>query len=236
MWQSKWALRLGVLSVVLLPLSVIGVRAGLWPFTLGFVLIACAAIIGLFTVVMVLVFVFRKALLAYRTHLTVAGLLGFSPVLLVIVLIGGASSKPMIHDVSTDWVNPPTFETLIAQRGSNANLLGIDDEVIALQQQHYPSIKPIISQLSVADANAKAVSSAQALGWQLVSNTGSVIEATYTSALFGFVDDIVIRVESAGFGSKVDVRSVSRVGKGDLGANAARIMAFVDVFNSEAGS
>ena len=47
---------------------------------------------------------------------------------------------------------------------------------------------------------------------------------------FGFVDDIVIRVRATESGSEVDLRSVSRVGRSDLGANAARIEAFAEKF------
>ncbi|NIN34131.1 MAG: DUF1499 domain-containing protein, partial [Gammaproteobacteria bacterium] len=57
-----------------------------------------------------------------------------------------------------------------------------------------------------------------------------IIEAYDTSRIFGFVDDIVIRVSRQGSGSRVDIRSVSRLGKGDLGANALRISHFINTF------
>ncbi len=50
-----------------------------------------------------------------------------------------------------------------------------------------------------------------------------MIEATDTSRMFRFVDDIAVRIRPDGTGSRVDVRSKSREGKGDLGVNAARI-------------
>lgn len=232
MWQSKWALRLGLLSVVLLPLAVIGVRAGLWPFTIGFLIIAVAAIMGVLTVVLALAFVFRRSLAAQRTHLTVAAFLGFSPPLLVAVIVLGAASKPIIHDVATDWQQPLQFDVLLAQRGHNANPIVVDAEVIALQQLHYPELKPIETRLSPVAAAARAQEVAQTLGWRIVASSDSRIEATYTSAMFGFVDDIVVRLSPTPSGSRVDLRSVSRVGKGDLGANAARIYAFIERFNA----
>ena len=55
------------------------------------------------------------------------------------------------------------------------------------------------------------------------------IEAVATSFLFGFKDDMVIRVtETDGAQVKIDVRSKSRVGKSDLGQNAKRIRRFME--------
>ena len=56
------------------------------------------------------------------------------------------------------------------------------------------------------------------------------VEATATTFWFGFKDDVVVRVREYEAGSKIDVRSVSRVGASDLGANAARIERFLNAF------
>jgi uncharacterized protein (DUF1499 family) len=54
-----------------------------------------------------------------------------------------------------------------------------------------------------------------------------MIEATATTFWFGFKDDVVLRIRPTANGSIVDVRSVSRVGQSDLGANAKRIRAIL---------
>jgi len=66
-------------------------------------------------------------------------------------------------------------------------------------------------------------------GWDLVSADSSAgrIEATATTAWFGFKDDVVVRIRSEGTGSRVDVRSLSRVGGSDVGTNARRIREFL---------
>jgi uncharacterized protein (DUF1499 family) len=68
-------------------------------------------------------------------------------------------------------------------------------------------------------------------GWEVTSTTisekESIIEGTATSRVFGFVDDFVIRITDADNGVVVDMRSKSRDGRGDLGANAARIREFL---------
>jgi uncharacterized protein (DUF1499 family) len=76
----------------------------------------------------------------------------------------------------------------------------------------------------------KAVQVATAMGWDiyLQDRNAGIIEAVDTTAVMGFRDDIVIRVRTNEEGALVDLRSVSRVGVGDLGANAKRIKAFLD--------
>jgi uncharacterized protein (DUF1499 family) len=76
----------------------------------------------------------------------------------------------------------------------------------------------------------KAIDAARALDWEIVASDAPAgrIEATATTMWFGFKDDIVVRVRpEAGGGSRVDVRSVSRVGQSDVGANAKRIREFI---------
>ena len=68
------------------------------------------------------------------------------------------------------------------------------------------------------------------MGWEIVASDAAkgTIEATATTALFGFKDDVVIRLSADGANTKVDMRSASRAGVSDLGANAARIAAYFD--------
>ncbi len=71
------------------------------------------------------------------------------------------------------------------------------------------------------------------MGWKIVDENQAEgrIEATATTRWFGFKDDVVIRIApSGGNGSRVDVRSVSRVGRSDVGTNARRIRAFLKKF------
>jgi uncharacterized protein (DUF1499 family) len=71
----------------------------------------------------------------------------------------------------------------------------------------------------------RALATARAMGWEIIASdpTAGRIEATDTTLWFGFKDDVVVRVEAAPGGSRVDVRSLSRVGLSDVGTNAARI-------------
>jgi uncharacterized protein (DUF1499 family) len=124
------------------------------------------------------------------------------------------------------------FEAAINARGSEANSIDIKHDVIAIQLEHYPDLGTVITELPPTEAFQRATEVAGALDWEIYNSDPSsgIIEAAYTSLWFGFVDDIVIRIRPAGNGSEIDLRSVSRVGRGDLGANANRIRAFAERF------
>jgi len=142
---------------------------------------------------------------------------------------------PPIHDISTDTVNPPHYVAVLPLRANAANTLeygkseGMTPETLAnLQQQAYPDIQPWRTQTSKEDVFAKALQVVEQLGWELVDQNLAEgrIEATDTTFWFRFKDDVVIYISEANGETLVNARSVSRVGRGDVGANAKRIRAF----------
>lgn len=163
--------------------------------------------------------------------------LGLTPLVLALLAVGVAGFKaPMIHDISTDLGNPPEFSITNSLRTAAENSLEYAGESIASQQrQAFADIQPLITTMSQEDARKQSLRSVEALGWTLVvsdESTGS-IEAYDKSRVFGFIDDVVIRISAVGGGSQIDVRSNSRVGMGDLGANANRIRHFFQSFANQ---
>jgi uncharacterized protein (DUF1499 family) len=142
-----------------------------------------------------------------------------------------SQSVPMIHDITTDTANPPPFVAIAPLRADAPN--GVDyktDENAAKQQEAYADIQPlIVSDVAPADLFKRAEAAARAMGWEIVASEAAEgrIEATETTAWWGFKDDVVIRIAAEGTGSRLDIRSMSRVGKSDLGKNAERIRAFL---------
>ena len=143
-----------------------------------------------------------------------------------------AESLPVIHDITTDLVNPPQFQPDVlalraaAHAANSTTYAGAS--IAALQEKAYPDIRPMTFDLPVAKVFEAALRTAEALGWKPISDdprTG-IIEASDTTFWFGFTDDVVIRVEPSGRGTRLDIRSESRVGESDLGKNAQRIRAF----------
>lgn len=142
-------------------------------------------------------------------------------------LRGGATP---IHDITTDMNDPPAFVDVLPLRAgaSNSGIYG-GSAVAALQLAAYPDIVPADLAMTPAAAFAKSHTIASKMGWALVSvdSSSGRIEATATTRWFRFKDDVVIRVRPREGGSRVDLRSVSRIGKSDWGKNAARIRDFI---------
>ena len=139
-----------------------------------------------------------------------------------------ARRVPPIHDITTDTEEPPAFRTILPLRmaASAPNSPDYGGPAIAAQQRAgYPVMGPALLDLTPQQAFERAIAAARAMGWEIVESnaTEGRIEATDTTFWFGFKDDVVVRVVQAGPGSRIDVRSVSRVGKSDVGTNARRI-------------
>lgn len=136
---------------------------------------------------------------------------------------------PRIHDVTTDTANPPAFVTVVPLRKDARNPVEYQAQAGAEQKKGYPDIAPLKLDLRFPDAFQRAEHAARAMGWEIVDVVPSEgrIEATDTTLLFGFKDDIVIRVRPQDAGSVIDVRSLSRIGGSDFGTNAQRVRAYL---------
>jgi uncharacterized protein (DUF1499 family) len=146
------------------------------------------------------------------------------------VLAWRASRLPAIHDITTDTIQPPPFLAILPLREGAANSAEYGGpDVAAKQRQAYADIVPLRLNLPPERAFDRALAAARTMGWELVlaDPAGGRIEGTDTTFWFGFKDDIVIRVTPQPNGSRIDVRSLSRVGVGDIGANAARIRRYL---------
>ncbi len=153
------------------------------------------------------------------------------------LVIGQARGAPPIHDISTDTDNPPVFVAVIPLRLVDAQNPPeySGPEAAAAQKQAFPDLQPLyISQpANVVFAAAQAVVAEK--GWTLVdaSEVDGRIEATAETGWVRFKDDVVIRIQPGRDQTRVDVRSKSRVGRGDMGANARRVQDFLSALQSQ---
>ena len=218
---------LGALALSLL--GPLGTRFGLWSYRFGFLLIGVAALTAFVVAVLVLGHLVTGSHPAQRAGDLLA--LAVAAVTLAMPLNGiyRVSTVPMIHDITTDPDAPPPYVELVRQRGADQNPVDYPGaEVARAQRTAYPDIAPIILPMPPRQAFDHALALAQTAGWQVVATdpVAGRIEATDTTRWFGFTDDIVIRVQAHEDGARVDLRSMSRVGRSDLGVNAARIRGF----------
>jgi uncharacterized protein (DUF1499 family) len=148
-----------------------------------------------------------------------------------------ASRVPPIHDITTDLDRPPAFVAVVPLRAGAANPIDYaGTEIAEKQRQGYPDIAPATLAVPPNQAFDQALAAARSMGWELVASdpASGRIEATDTTFWFGFKDDIVIRVAPAPGGSRVDIRSLSRVGVSDVGTNAARIRKYLTALKGRA--
>lgn len=139
---------------------------------------------------------------------------------------------PALNDISTDTLDPPRFNAVAAIRPEGSNTLQYPTNGATLQKQLFPDIAPIKSDLSKTDAFKRALALAEKKGWEIVDadeSTG-IIEAVSSTFFFSYEDDIVIRVRAQDSGSIVDIRSHSRIGRGDRGKNAERVRDYINQF------
>ena len=221
-----------ILALILLIVAGPGTRLEFWDFRFGFSLMRWAVYLGAGAAVLALVL-----LLIPRTRRGQAGILAVA----LVIGLGVAAvpawqllqvrSLPMIHDITTDFVDPPAFQAVLALRADAPNPPEYEGEEIARQQREaYPDIQPLLTSTHPAITFEHALETAENMGWEIVAADPErgIIEATDTTFWFGFQDDVVIRILADPDGSRVDMRSKSRVGMSDVGANARRIRRFME--------
>ena len=204
------------------------VKGGILPWQLGLGLFAIGSLVAAIGGLICLIIVIRNRGGKLASAGMVAGLMA---AMILIRIVTGSSGVPRIHDITTDTANPPQFVSVTAAlRGLGSNSIAYDPAVAPQQAAAYPAIRPRLIARPPAEVFDSVTKAIVARGWTVVgadSATGR-IEATDTSGWWGFKDDIVVRLRPEGTGTRIDVRSVSRVGQSDLGANAARIEKLLD--------
>jgi len=218
---------------VTLVLAGFGTHVGWWGFRRGLAVLrwsayAEAALVAISLAVCIVSF-YRKSSAGLLLSV-VACAIGIVAVSQPIRMWMTFRTVPMIHDITTDTENPPTFDAVLRLRKDAQNPAAYGGAEIAAQQQKaYPDIAPLFLEATADIAFDRSLSAARKLGWEIVrADAGlGIIEATDTTFWFRFKDDIVVRITAEGNTSRVDIRSLSRVGKSDVGTNAARIRTFL---------
>ena len=223
---TSWAARVAAAGSAAIVLAPLGYRVGA-PLGLAFLLLAggflAAAVGGL---LLVLRMVRRTGLRDREAAAALAAVVVTGAFPLAALLSGGGA--PPIHDITTDTEDPPAFVAAVPLNAPGRT--DYDPAVAEQQRAAYPDLGPLMLPVPPADAFDRAAEAIREMGWELLADDADAlrIEATDRTFWFGFADDVVVRVAPDGdTGSRVDVRSLSRVGVGDLGVNARRVRELV---------
>jgi uncharacterized protein (DUF1499 family) len=207
----------------------------LWHFASAFTALRGLFVLGATVFILSMYFMLESGIKQGKPY-TPAVLLSFLPLAMMLYQVVQVSSLPHIHDISTDTDNPPVFfKAQALRKQDDHSTLYLGQAIAAQQHAAYPDIKPVISKLKPALAFVQILASLRTQGLNIVAQDPDKghIEATGSSFWFGFTDDVVIRVSAANAGSRIDIRSASRVGKSDIGKNAQRIRGIIKTFKEQ---
>lgn len=243
---SKWAwtsIGFSIVAAIALLLAGYGYQWGWWGLGPAFTWIlpgsGVLALIG-FSLAIIFGFVRLKdparqgaqvAMIGVILSIGVIGTLGY--------WYNEAQQYPPIHDISTDIENPPTFDAIVDLRADAPNDTTYGDQEKAdTQREAYPDVQTLYLDVGYGEAFDRALRAAEQMPWEQIVTSDKAagrIEAVDKLAWFGFKDDVVIRVDTAETSSrsKIDVRSVSRIGRGDIGVNAHRIQEYLNTLRNQ---
>lgn len=235
---ARWSSRIALFSASVLLVDVVLHRLTPFPtpvavnlFAVGVALGALAVLVGLVALAQI-----------WRKGYGGAGSAAFGVLMPFIALawpltfVPAYLHLPPINDVTTDLASPPQFTTLAKQRAAHAATLAYPaGRVAAAQQKAYPELRTFVVDRPATEAFELVEEAVRKLKWRVATSeppvTGrgakpGIIEATDTTLIAGFTDDVVVRVEGSVNRARIDVRSASRYGVHDLGANATRVRRF----------
>ena len=242
---AAWSRRFALFALAVAVLSIIILRSGLLEIVPALATFGAA-----------LVFAGLSILFAFGAFITIwrQGLAGLGYAILGLFLslallaypayLGyRASVLPAISDITTDFANPPRYDVLVRLRPrGRSDYPG--QATAALQRQAYPDIVPLQLSVPAKAAYDAAMAVATKRKWLLVDTRApgpgrpaGIIEAVTRTPIMGFRDDVAIRVSPQGAdGARVDVRSASRFGSHDFGANASRVRALLEDIDDASGN
>jgi uncharacterized protein (DUF1499 family) len=241
---AVWSGRFGLFALAVAALSVIILRSGMLEIEPSLATFAAALVFAALAILLAFasfIVIWRQGLAGLRS-----AILGLFVGLLLLAYPGylgyRATKLPAISDITTDPENPPRFDALARLRPRERNNYP-GGKTAGLQRAAYPDIVPL--QLNVPPKTAYDVTLALITNrkWRIVDPRPAapgrrdiVIEAVAQTLIMGFRDDVVVRISPLAQGSRVDVRSASRYGLHDFGANASRVRALLEDIDDAAGN
>ena len=226
-----------MLAIILMVASPLTYRTGILDMSIALPLLPAGLVVALLAMLVGIAGIVTTRSAAGRGKALTA-LVGGAIIatIVAVMVLPSMLTSPAIHDIPTNMEDPPAFVALKAARDAAPNETDYaGGEVSAMQAVAYPALQTYVTAESGNTVFAAAQDIVASMGWKIAiaDQNGGTIEATATTRIYGYKDDVVIRIRPTMEGTtEVDVRSASRVGLGDLGANAARITSFLTALDS----
>ena len=238
---AVWARRCALFSLVATVMAIVILRTGLLEILPALATFGGALIFALFGIVLAL-----GAFIVIWKEGIAGGGYAFTAVAIGVALLAypgylgvRAYRLPMINDVTTDPINPPRFDVVarLRPRGTveYAGLYAAEQ-----QRDAYPDIEPLEVTTTPQIAYEVALAVITKRKWRIVverapqaGRRDGQIEAVARTAIMGFRDDVAVRIRAVPDGAQIDVRSASRYGRHDIGANASRIRSLLEEIDDE---
>jgi uncharacterized protein (DUF1499 family) len=231
-WEATWARRIALFFVQLLILTVLLHRFATLGTPAAMNLIG-VSLVGMLIAIAIAVFSLVRIWFGGQTGAGQAVAAIFIAILGLAVplyYLHHVVTLPALTEVETTPGEPLNFKVLNTARPGDANPLAAPDGSHAEEQEEaYPDIAPVALERAAPSVFSLVQEAIERLGWNIVlseppGETGiGVIEATDRTLIMGYTDDVIVQVKGDDAHAVIDVRSVSRYGFHDLGANAARI-------------
>jgi len=225
---AKVSVTLAVLSVLFMTGGIGLANAGLIPTLVGLALFVLGGLVGAAAVGTGVAIMFRSQAFG----MAMISMVGALPFLVLVTSVLQAFQYPRINDITTDVADPPEFEHAQSLPANTDRDLTFPESFGPIIEEHYPKLEPLKLSLEPKRAYELAVSVAKNKmpGWTVTREDpkARTLEGTAVTSLFRWTDDFVVRVAPAEDGSMIDMRSKSREGKSDIGANARRIRQFFE--------
>lgn len=169
--------------------------------------------------------------------------LSLAPAVVVVISAIPAIRYPRINDVTTDLNEPPQFAAALEIPENRGRDMSFPPEFATLIRDAYPELQSVrVPVKGVKDVDAlyqrveELARSREDWNLSRTDSDSRTLEGTATTSLFRFKDDFVVRIRHEGDLALIDMRSKSRDGKGDLGANARRIAEFLSKIRAQPGA
>jgi uncharacterized protein (DUF1499 family) len=229
-----WARRIALFSLAATLVAVIVVRSGALDIVPALSTLAGGLALAIVAILLAFgagIIIWREGIGGVREAIT-ALLIGVALIAYPLYLGAKAYRLPAIYDVTTDPIDPPRFEVIARLRPRDAHPVTYAGLYAAEQQRaSYSDIEPDLTDSSPQEAYEAALKVITKRKWAIVDARPPLgaggreghIEAIAHTLILGFRDDVAVRVRATPDGSRIDIRSASRYGRSDLGANAARV-------------